>query len=118
MPHWDDLRTDSTGGGIFTSTSGVSPNRIFNIEWRTIYFNTTNVANFEVRLYENQDRFDFIYGQVDQGGSGATVGVQRDTGTSLYTQFECNNANSLTSGLQLTFTQPPCGNTPTPTNTP
>ena len=24
--------------GIFTSTSGTAPNRIFNIEWRTIYF--------------------------------------------------------------------------------
>jgi subtilisin family serine protease len=35
-PHWDDLRTDGTtctgGCGIFTSTSGSTPNRIFNIE--------------------------------------------------------------------------------------
>ena len=24
--------------GIFTSVSGTAPNRIFNIEWRTVYF--------------------------------------------------------------------------------
>lgn len=106
--HWDDLRTDLVAGnGIFTSTSGVAPNRIFNIEWRTIYFsNNAQIANFEVRIYEGQRRFDLIYGQVDQGGSGATVGVQKDTG-SAFTQFLCNSSG-LTAGLQLAFTLPSC----------
>jgi hypothetical protein len=107
LAHWDDLRTDGVGGGIFTSISGSAPNRIFNIEWRTIYFGTTLVANFEARLYEGQSRLDLVYGQMDQGGSGATVGLQRDTG-SAFTQFECNTAGSLTAGLQLIFTLPPC----------
>jgi hypothetical protein len=118
MPHWDDLRTDQVGTGctayggvgcgVFTSTSGTAPNRIFNIEWRTVYFgaNTTR-ANFEVRLYEGQNRFDLVYGEVAQGGSSATVGVQQATG-SQFTQFECNTAGTLTSGLQLVFTEPPC----------
>jgi hypothetical protein len=118
-PQWDDLRTDVVAGnGIFTSTSGVAPNRIFNIEWRTIYFNNNaQVANFELRLYEGQQRFDIVYGQVDQGGSGATVGVQKDTG-SAFTQFECN-VGGVTSGLQLVFTLPPCaaGNGACPTCT-
>src|SRR6185436_11802900 len=57
--HWDDQRTDTgtgcssfpTGCGIFTSVSGSAPNRIFNIEWRTIYFGSTaQTANYEVRL--------------------------------------------------------------------
>jgi len=113
LAHWDDLRTDSPGGvcpgcGIFTSTTGVAPNRIFNIEWRTVYFSSsTQSANFEVRVYEGQQRFDIIYGRVDQGGSGATVGVQKDTGIS-FTQFECNQAGALSSGLQLACTLPPC----------
>ena len=105
MPHWDDLRTDQVGTGctayggvgcgIFTTVEGVAPNRIFNIEWRTVYFgaNTTR-ANFEVRLYENpapnQGRFDVVYGEVAQGGSSATVGVQKDTG-SQFTQYECKS---------------------------
>jgi hypothetical protein len=87
---------------------GIAPNRIFFLEWRTVYFSTnTQKANFELVLYENQNRFDIIYGQMDQGGSSATVGVQRNTG-SLFTQFECNTPATITSGLLLTFTQSPC----------
>src|SRR5207244_3262631 len=63
LPYWDDLRTDLglsgcsgyPGGtcGIYTSTSGTTPNRIFNIEWRAVYFNNNaQLANYELRLYE------------------------------------------------------------------
>jgi Kelch motif/Galactose oxidase, central domain len=126
-PEWDDLRTDQIGTGctayggvgcgIFTSISGTAPNRIFNIEWRTVYFgaNTTR-ANFELRLYEGQNRFDMVYGETAQTGSSSTEGVQRGTGVQ-FTQYACNTAGSVNSGLQLVFTEPPCG-TPTPTATP
>src|SRR5262249_50259343 len=80
MPHWDDLLTSSTstcpGGpcGIFTSTSGVAPSRIFNIEWRTALVGAPGQGvNMEVRLYEGLHKFDIIYGQVDGGGASATV---------------------------------------------
>ena len=57
--------------GIFTSVTGTAPNRIFNIEWRTDYFaETTMTANYELRLYEGQKRFDVIYGT-------ATTATQR-----------------------------------------
>ena len=45
-PFWDDQCTGpcfnvtGTTYGIFTSTTGVSPNRIFNIEWRAAYYNS------------------------------------------------------------------------------
>src|SRR5206468_7970040 len=59
--HWDDLRTDVSfacpggGCGIFTSTTGVAPNRVFNVEWRAVYYNpNAQQLNFEVRLYEGQ----------------------------------------------------------------
>ena len=86
------------------------------MEWRTVYFgaNTTR-ANFELRLYEGQNRFDMVYGEVAQTGSSATVGVQQGTGAQ-FTQYECNTAGTVNSGLQLVFTEPPCG-TPTPTPT-
>ena len=127
MPHWDDLRTDQVGAGcagypgatcgVFISTTGTAPNRIFNIEWRAVYFanSSADQANFEVRLHEGQDRFDIVYGEVAQGGSSATVGVQKDTG-SQFTQFECNTPDSLTNGLELIATS--CLATPTPTGTP
>src|SRR3989442_9162730 len=82
FPYWDDQRTDVNTGcssfpggtcGIFTSTSGSAPNRIFNIEWRTVLFaNNASRDNFEVRLYENpaqNQRFDVIYGTINTTGA-------------------------------------------------
>ena len=106
---WQDLRTDCSNNGIYTSTSGVAPNRIFNIEWRTSYYNASCAgapANFEVRLYEGQTRFDIIYGNLNGNGSSATVGVQKDTGSSS-TTFECNSGG-LSTGLRLTFQSQSC----------
>ena len=102
MPLWDDLRTDASGSGIFTSTSGTAPNRIFNIEWRATYYANGNSVNFEIRLYEGQTRFDVIYGILNDTGSSATVGVQKDNSTFL--SYECDSS-VLSPGLQLTFTQ-------------
>jgi hypothetical protein len=65
----------------------VAPNRIFNIEWRAVYFSAnTSGANFEVRSYEATGAINFIYGEVANAGISASVGVQRDTG-SAFTQF-------------------------------
>ena len=104
---WDDLRTDGTIGtaqGIFTSISGVAPNRIFNIEWRASYYHPGrkgSPVNFEVRLYENLSRFDLVYGTLNGNGSSATVGSQKEPGAA-FTEFECNSGG-LSSGLQLAF---------------
>lgn len=114
MPYWDDLRTDNVGGGIYTSTSGVAPNRIFNIEWRGITFSGSLPVSFEVRLFEGQQRADFIYAGTPLGVS-ASVGVQgAPTPTTLFTSFSCN-ASSLSSGLGISFTlPPPCVGVPSP----
>jgi hypothetical protein len=113
LPHWDDLVLNGTGEGIFTSTSGSAPNRIFNIEWRGIYFSGGQTANFEVRLYETSNVIDLVYGANAQGGSSATVGIQRGTGIA-FTQFECNTGG-LSSGLRIRYAPTTCA---TPTNTP
>ena len=102
--HWDDLRTDAQPGcaafpgatcGIFTSVSGVAPNRIFNIEWRVVHAGApASAANFEVRLFEpapQQDDFSIVFGVLGNGGTGATVGVQCNTG-SFFQQSSCNTA--------------------------
>jgi hypothetical protein len=125
FPYWDDQRTDNLGWvgctgypggtcGIFTSVSGVAPNRIFNIEWRAVYFaNTANPANYELRLYEGQNRFDVIYGTVANGNISATGGVQHTTN---FTQYFCNGTGGSASGGQ-SYTLPGCTPTPTPTAT-
>jgi hypothetical protein len=121
MPYWDDLRTDNPSTitaitpGIYTSVSGVAPNRIFNIEWKAVYFATpTAYLDMEVRLYENLTRFDFVYGDSTSGGSGGTIGCQQaGAAGSRFTQFACNTAayNFPAAGTVLTFD---CQVTPVP----
>src|SRR5262245_46565072 len=121
FPYWDDQRTDAQSGcsgfpggtcGIFTSISGTAPNRIFNIEWRTVYFSSpTQSANHELRLYEGQTRFDVIYGAVALGNSSATAGVQN--GDTVFTQYFCNGSGGASTGGQ-SYTLQPCGS-PSPT---
>ncbi len=99
FPYWDDLLTSGAGFGIFVSTTGVFPNRIFNIEWRTQYFSGGGTANFELRLYEGQEsRFDIIYGTCTHGNASATAGVQRDNAN--FTQYFCNGSGGPATGGQ------------------
>src|SRR5438034_1010133 len=124
FPYWDDLRTDNLGWagcaaypnglcGVFTSVTGSPPNRIFNIEWRAVYFaNTAGHANHELRLYEGQVHFDVIYGTVDLGNSSATAGVQRSD--TAFDQYFCNGSGGQATGGQ-SYIITPCG-TPTPTD--
>ena len=116
FPYWDDQRTDVVGGtGIFTSISGTAPDRIFNIEWRTSYFTGTGGANYELRLYEGQTRFDVIYGTVDQGNTSATAGVQQND--SAFDQYFCDGSGGAATGGQSYILQA-CTPSPTPTASP
>ena len=124
FPYWDDLRSDANTGcaaypggscGIFTSVSGTAPNRIFNIEWRAVYLGGPNVqANFELRLYEGQTRFDVIYGNMASGNAPATAGVQKNDTT--FDQYFCNGSGGAASGGQSYILQA-CIPSPTPTAT-
>ena len=106
-PHWDDLRTDSFGSGIFTRNTGSSPNRVFHVEWRTTYFSGSGTTNFELRLHENSSAFEIVYGVIGQNAAGATIGCQRDTG-SHSTSHACNVSGSVPFGTKLSFTLPGC----------
>jgi photosystem II stability/assembly factor-like uncharacterized protein len=123
MPYWDDIFISSEPGGwgVFTSISGSAPNRIFNIEWRAFQHGTGTPVNFEIRLYEDltNQRFDFVYANVGNLASGATIGVQEDF-FGRYTQHSCNPAQ-ISNGMQITFTRAACAfatQTPTRTLTP
>ncbi|MFL5734904.1 MAG: kelch repeat-containing protein, partial [Chloroflexia bacterium] len=107
-----------------TDVQGVSPNRTFIVEWRTVYFGTTTGANYELLLHEGPNgTFEVRYGAMNGTGTSATVGVQRGTGGSQVTQYECNTGG-ISDTQQLAFHPFGCGsdtptftNTPTPTNT-
>jgi hypothetical protein len=125
FPLWTDMRTDvvgmgcsnfASGCGIFTSVSGSAPNRIFNIEWRTVYFaDNTMTANFEARLYENDPnkRFDVIFGTVQPGSDQLYVsGVQG--ANNAFTQDFCDTTPPAAGSRTYTL---PGGVSPTPTAT-
>jgi hypothetical protein len=126
FPYWDDQRTDANPGcsaypggtcGIYTSVSGIAPNRILNIEWRTVYNNNTSQhANYELRLYEGQRRFDVIYCSADQNNSSATAGVQIDD--TFFTEYFCNGSGGGATGGQSYVYVPRSCPTPSPPPTP
>jgi hypothetical protein len=123
---WQDMRTDGQPGcagfpsgtcGIFTSVSGTAPNRIFNIEWRSVYFaDPSATANFEVRVYENDpnNRFDVIYGVIQSGGDHSYVGGVQGPG-GAFTQDFCD-PNPPAAG-SASYTCAGGGGSPTPTPT-
>ncbi len=113
MPFWDDQCTGPCSGvtgttyGIFTSTSGSAPNRIFNIEWRTAYYNSGGTGiplGYEIRLYETTGQIDFVYGTLNGTGTSATVGLQKGTGSGPndVASFSCNTG-SLSDGLKISW---------------
>jgi len=134
FPVWQDQRTDVAGlgcssfpggvCGIFTSISGTAPNRIFNIEWRTVYFaDNSSTANYEARLYENGGpnndlRFDVVVGTVQSGGDHSYVsGVQGNSGAGFFTQDFCDT--NPPAAASHAYEIPPCASpSPTPTAPP
>ena len=133
FPAWEDMRTDIglsgcasfPGGtcGVFTSVSGTAPNRIFNIEWRSVLFaDNSSTQNFEARLYENGGpnndlRFDVIIGTLNPGADHNYVsGVQGNSGAGFFTQDFCANPAPV-QNVSRTYEIPPCAS-PTPTPTP
>ena len=130
FPLWEDTRTDATlsgcsgftGGqcGIFTSVSGVAPNRVFNIEWRAVLFaNNASRQNFEARLYENSvatnQRFDVIIGALDVTGANHNYvsGVQGNSSMGFFTQDFCANPAPV-QNVSRAYMIPVCAAAPVP----
>jgi hypothetical protein len=136
FPLWQDQLTSASapgcanfhGGecGVFTSVTGSAPNRILNIEWRTVLFSDqTAPQNFEVRLYENDpnQRFDVILGTLTPpifAERQWVSGVQGDGNLGFYTEDFCIcPPASPPQNESRTYTLTPCGTpSPTPTATP
>ena len=131
FPLWTDQCTGDcfnvtcTGCGIFTSTTGNPPDRIFNIEWRTAPYNsgaTGPTMNYEVRLYENPNqnlRFDVVYGAISTPNEQQMFvgGVQGNSANGFFTQDFClPNTDTPPTNVSRTYEVPPCASpTPSPT---
>jgi phosphatidylserine/phosphatidylglycerophosphate/cardiolipin synthase-like enzyme len=113
LAQFDDMTTACATCGIFTAVSGIAPNRIFYIEWKTE--GLAGMYNFELRLYEGSpNRFQVVFGFIPGSGLAAVVGVQKDE--SNYTQYSCMSG-VLSPGLKLSFVQGCTDPTHTPTYT-
>jgi hypothetical protein len=84
-PLWDDLQCSNN---VRYQTSGVTPNRVFTIEWLNMEWDwlaNTAVISFQVKLYETSNRIEFIYRQ--EAGSvsinGASIGLSGAVGQFL-----------------------------------
>ena len=99
-PYWADQCTDACGTtactdcGIFTTTTGSAPNRVFYIEFRTQYQSqTTSLLDYEIALFENGNPpFEFIYENIVRAPvtntSQLLIGVKRDGAN--FTQYACD----------------------------
>ncbi|WP_339921488.1 T9SS sorting signal type C domain-containing protein [uncultured Flavobacterium sp.] len=109
MPLWDDLKNSVTPRYLI---SGVSPNRIFKLEWsqqKWNYNSSSDVISFQVWLYESTNVVEYIYkngvspianGNGRNDTAGATIGVYDAAGTYL----TLNNSGTSPAAQSGTFT--------------
>jgi hypothetical protein len=111
---WDDLFFDSNDTshgfmeGVFVRTSGTAPHRKFLISWQGHFFSaSSSLVLAQVLFTEGSQNVQFVYGlngsttNPQSGGSSATIGIQSKQQLS-FTQWSCNQANAVFSGLKLT----------------
>ena len=109
-PFWDNLNP-AAGGSIYSSVTGVAPNRALHLEWFDVPHaeNVGGAATFEVSLYETTNEIRFRYLDTDFGnatlnaGRSATSGVENHSGTAG-TQYSQNQA-VLTNGKAISCSQ-------------
>jgi hypothetical protein len=78
-PLWDDL-TDDENSEIRYKTIGVSPARIFIIEWKNIIAGSSR-KSFQVKLYEIDGTIEINYGpQSGVGPASASIGLNDHIG--------------------------------------
>jgi hypothetical protein len=132
-----DLQGNVTTGNLSYLTSGVTPNRVFTVQWTSYryYGATGDNFNFQINLFESTNVIQIAYGaftknatsrtaQVGLRGSSNAVFNNRTSATSWTASASGTlNSSNMTlsttvlppSGLTFTFTPPPpCSGTPTP----
>src|SRR5436190_721024 len=105
--------------GVYTSVTGIAPDRIFNIEWVARRSgSSTYTYHFELSLHETTGVFDFVYAGLIPPPSGANSVVGVQNGTTAYTYFACAVPYAIYQGLLIRWSPGTCGPPYTPTVTP
>ena len=92
-PYWVDQTVFNEPNGVFTTTTGSAPNRVFYIEWRSVYFGSPVALNYEIAFFENgTPAFEYIYNTINPASTGndsqLVVGQKFDE--NCYTMFGCD----------------------------
>ncbi len=103
-PWWDDLNADATST-LSYKTEGVSPNRVFTIQWYRLltYYTVTTTAriSFQLKLYETSNSIEFCYGNLEAGthdiSESASIGIKDATGGTGH--FREATTGSTTTGI-------------------
>ncbi|GAA3369974.1 hypothetical protein GCM10020367_14750 [Streptomyces sannanensis] len=104
-PFWDNLTVDAEAG-IYWSARGTAPHRQIVVEWRNVQIAgaSANRVTFAVVIsedgsvsYHYKDIGDGRY----EGGEGATIGVEDETGTEAF--LYSYNQKVVTDGMVLAF---------------
>ena len=127
-PYWGDqalgMCLHHLRHGVFTTTTGSAPNRIFYIEWRTVYYGSApTTLNYEIALFENGTPPFEYHIQHHQPLPGAANDSQLVVGQKFdencFTVFGCDTTGGgsppVSSGQALIAIAAP---TPTPTPPP
>jgi cyanophycinase-like exopeptidase len=114
-PLWDDL--NGGGGAASYKLEGTPGSQIFTFEWinwRWNYNATFANISFQVKLYEDGDKIEFIYNNI--GGptvlASASVGITGTDSDRFYSLFDTSPSATLDpSGNDLINTKPASGQT-------
>ena len=86
VPISRDLQGSATGEMSY-QVSGVAPKRVITFQWKnwTSYYYanyTTSVLNYQLKLYETSNMFEFVYGPITMAASFTYVAVGVSNGNS------------------------------------
>jgi gliding motility-associated-like protein len=126
-PYYNDLICNNAlNASIYYTTTGVTPNRIFTVQWTNMYNDisctdnscsiTPGSLNFQVKLYETSGNIEFVYGPT-MNQTTWTCGSYSCSVDDTYTSGINSNSLTSTPTINQLITQQ-SANTPTFNNSP
>jgi len=124
--YWDNLSStpvslscNGAGSGVYTDVLGITPNRVFYVEWYELaHYDMRNDSNahcvtFEVGLHETTNEIEMQYSATGfnnvlyDDGASATVGLENSQ-ANIWSEYchESSPACNLASGLAIAFYHP------------